>query len=130
MQAGVAEVQRHHATWDEAQLWRAIWKFSHELPERGRIEAITGMVADVLEGRAEGAEVVRLGPSVPRLDLSPLGVRADGTPVHVRPMAERYCTPGQLALEDYLDCRGRASGRAAGERGAGRRARRRRRVVG
>ena len=40
MQAGVAEVQRHHATWDEAQLWRAIWKFSHELPERGRIEAI------------------------------------------------------------------------------------------
>ena len=102
MQAGVAEVQRHHATWDEAQLWRAIWKYSHELPERGRIEAITGMVADVLEGRAEGAEVVRLGPSVPRLDLSPLGVRADGTPVHVRPMAERYCTPGQLALEDYL----------------------------
>ena len=102
MQAGVAEVQRHHATWDEAQLWRAIWKFSHELPERGRIEAITGMVADVLEGRAEGAEVVRLGPSVPRLDLSPLGVRADGTPVHVRPMADRYCTPGQLALEDYL----------------------------
>ena len=102
IQAGVAEVQRHHATWDEAQLWRAIWKFSHELPERGRIEAITSMVADVLEGRAEGAEVVRLGPSVPRLDLSPLGVRADGTPVQVRPMAERYCTPGQLALEDYL----------------------------
>ena len=102
MQAGVAEVQRHHATWDEAQLWRAIWKFSHELPERGRIDAITSMVADVLEGRAEGAEVVRLGPSVPRLDLSPLGLRADGTPVQVRPMAERYCTPGQLALEDYL----------------------------
>jgi len=102
MQAGVAEVQRHHATWDEAQLWRAIWKFSHELPERGRIEYINGMVADVLEGRAEGAEVVRLGPSVAKLDLAPLGLRADGTPVHVRPMAERYCTPGQLALEDYL----------------------------
>ena len=121
MQAGVAEVQRHHATWDEAQLWRAIWKFSHELPERGRIEAIDGMVADVLEGRAEGAEVVRLGPSVPRLDLSPLGVRTDGTPVHVRPMAERYCTPGQLALEDYLVA---AAGRPAwqqitGERAAG-----------
>ena len=112
MQAGVAEVQRHHATWDEAQLWRAIWKFSHELPERGRIEAITGMVADVLEGRAEGAEVVRLGPSVPRLDLSPLGLRADGTPVHVRPMAERYCTPGQLALEDYLVA---AAGRPGGQ---------------
>ena len=112
MQAGVAEVQRHHATWDEAQLWRAIWKFSHELPERGRIEAINRMVADVLEGRAEGAEVVRLGPSVPRLDLSPLGLRADGTPVHVRPMAERYCTPGQLALEDYLVA---AAGRPAAQ---------------
>jgi len=60
------------------------------------------MSRDILTHRVAGADVVQTSPMAPRLDLSPLRVRQDSTPVFQRPEAQRYCTAGQLAMEDYI----------------------------
>ena len=131
MQAGVAEVQRHHATWDEAQLWRAIWKFSHELPERGRIEAIDRHGRRCTRGPRRG----RRGGAAGAVGAAAGFVAAGGTrgrhPGACAADGGEVLHPGAACPGGLPRCRRGAAGRAAGERGAGRRAgRHRRRVVG
>jgi conjugative relaxase-like TrwC/TraI family protein len=102
MQAAVAEVQSRHNTWTPVQLRRELWAHAYEIPEAQRWAAVTEMAEEVLRGRVQGAETLRVAPSVPHFDLSPLGVDTDGRPGAARPAADRYATPGQMALEDYL----------------------------
>lgn len=97
MQAALATVQREHSTWTPDHLWAAMWAISHNLPEAGREQLIDEMTAEIV-----GSHDVYNLAAKSTLDLSPLGLRQDGTPASVKPYGDRYCTAGQLDLESYL----------------------------
>jgi hypothetical protein len=99
-----SSARRHHAAWTRAQLAFEIHRALPPLPAGvDQAAVLDECVAEALAGRADGADVVCLGPAPDVTDVSELGVRAsDGQSVYRPPGQERYITAGQLDIEQNL----------------------------
>ena len=65
-------------------------------------EYLNGLADEAVSGRAEGVNVLQVGPAPDVIDVSRLPFRKDGTSIYRPPGEERFCTAEHRDHEQYL----------------------------
>ena len=88
----VAAAQLADATWDRSQLTFELGQVLAPLPaDVDPEEYLNGLTAEAVSGRAEGVNVLQVGPA-PDSSTSPGSpLRKDGTSIYRAPGEERFC---------------------------------------
>jgi conjugative relaxase-like TrwC/TraI family protein len=99
----VAEVQRHSAVWNRAQLVFELGRALPTLPADTDPEAYLDKLAEeALSGRAEDVTVLQVAPVPDVLDVTRLGLRKDGTSVYRPPGEAMFCTAEHRDHEQWM----------------------------
>ena len=104
IRAAVAEVQTHNASWTEAQLEHEMRIQMPVLPAIGVdwVDYMLGLVRQALDGTVEDLHIIPIAPVPDVLDVSPLGLRKDGTSIYRPPGERRFVTAEHLNMEQWL----------------------------
>ena len=104
IRAAVAEVQTHNASWTEAQLEHEMRIQMPVLPAFGVdwVEYMLGLVRQALDGTVEDLHIIPIAPVADVVDVSPLGLRKDGTSIYRPPGERRFVTAEHLNMEQWL----------------------------
>lgn len=99
----IAAVQTANASWTRAQLLFELGRALRALPDDVDPEPYLASLADeALSGRAEGVITVQIAPVPDVLDVTRLGLRADGTSIYRPPGEGRWVTSQHLDREEHL----------------------------
>ena len=99
----VAEVQRHSAVWNRAQLVFELGRALPTLPPDTDPEAYLDELAEeALSGRAEDVTVLQVAPVPDVIDVTRLGLRKDGTSVYRPPGEAIFCTAEHRDHEQWM----------------------------
>jgi conjugative relaxase-like TrwC/TraI family protein len=99
----IAGAQKVNATWDRSQLTLELGLVLPPLPAEVDPEAyLAGLVDEAVSGRAEGVNVIQVGPAPDLIDVSRLGLRKDGTSIYRPPAEERFATDEHVDREEWL----------------------------
>jgi conjugative relaxase-like TrwC/TraI family protein len=103
IRVAVAEVQRHSAVWNRAQLVFELGRALPTLPPETDPEAYLDELAEeALSGRAEDVTVLQVAPVPDVIDVTRLGLRKDGTSVYRPPGEAMFCTAEHRDHEQWM----------------------------
>lgn len=104
IRAAVAEVQTHNASWTSAQLEHEMRRQMPVLPAEGVdwVDYMLGLVDQAFSGTVEDLHILPIAPVPDVVDVSPLGLRKDGTSIYRPPGEARFVTSEHLDMEKWL----------------------------
>ena len=97
-------MQTHNASWTEAQLEHEMRIQMPVLPAFGVdwVEYMLGLVRQALDGTVEDLHIIPIAPVADVVDVTPLGLRKDGTSIYRPPGERRFVTAEHLDMEQWL----------------------------
>ena len=104
IRAAVAEVQLHNASWTTAQLEHEMRIQMPVLPAHGVdwVDYMEGLVSQAFSGTVADLDILPIAPVPDVVDVSPLGLRKDGTSIYRPPGEARFVTSEHLDMEKWL----------------------------